>query len=246
MNLIDLSGKHLLITGASSGIGCATSILCSNLGATLSICGRNSLRLNKTLHSLSGIGHNLYCCDQQKEDDVQALVDSIPNLDGIVYCAGVQETCLTKNIDAAILNKLMNVNYNSTVLLNSKILKSKKIKKGASIVFIISVAATRYSEIGNAVYSSSKAALYSYARVLALELSQRRIRVNTVSPGMIKTPMLNQFEMSPEQIEEDMKKYPLGYGEPDDVAGAIAFLLSDASKWITGSDILIDGGLTLK
>ena len=246
MNLVDLSGKHLLITGASSGIGRSTSILCASLGATLIICGRNKQRLNETFTSLSGGGHIAICCDQTKDEDVRNLVEKLPMLDGIAYCAGVQETCITKNINSEILSKLMNVNYSSTVLFNAQILKNKKLRKGASIVFISSVAATQRPEIGNAVYSSSKAALFSYSRVLALELSLRHIRVNTVSPGMVCTPLHKQFDITQEQFQADMANYPLGYGEPEDVANAVAFLLSDAAKWITGSDFVLDGGLSLK
>ncbi len=245
MGLINLSGKHLLITGASSGIGRSTSILCSNLGAVLTICGRNEQRLENTLANLSGAGHEAVCFDQTCHEDINRVVDTLPLLDGLVYCAGIQESCPTKNININVLNKLLSTNYTSTVLLNTLIMQKKKIKKGASIVFITSVAAIRYPEIGNAVYSSSKAALLSYARVLALELSRRYIRVNTVSPGMVCTPMQKQFDIEPEQFQADMLKYPLGYGEPEDVANAVAFLLSDAAKWITGSDILLDGGLTL-
>ena len=245
MGVVELPGKHLLITGASSGIGRSTSILCAQLGATLIICGRNELRLNDTLVSLSGEGHRAIRCDQTHESDIINMVESLPMLDGIVYCAGIQETCLTKNIDMHVLEKLMNTNFNSTVLLNSQILQKKKLKKNASIVFVSSVA-IEYAEIGNAVYSSSKAALTSFAHVLALELSSRRIRVNTVMPGMVRTPLHEQFEVTEEQFEKDEMNYPLGYGEPEDVANAIAFLLSDASRWITGSDLLLDGGLTLK
>ncbi len=246
MNLVDLKDKHVLVTGASSGIGRAISILCSKLGAVVTISGRNEMRLNKTLASLSGEGHVSLCCDLTSSDSVKDMIEKISLLDGIVFCAGVQETCLTKNVDERVLDKLMITNFNSTILLNSQLLKRKKINKNASIVFISSVAATRCAEIGNAIYSSTKAALVSYARVLSLELAPRRIRVNTVSPGMIQTPLLKQFEMSEEQFRADEKKYPLGYGTPEDVANIVAFLLSDATKWMTGSDIVIDGGLTLK
>ena len=243
--MIDLLGKNILITGASSGIGRQTSYLCASLGAVLTITGRNKTRLNNTFSSLSGEGHQVVCCDQTVADDVNNLIDSLPLLDGVVYCAGIQETCLTKNIDLPVIDKLMNTNFTSTVLLNTQILQKKKLKKNASIVFVSSVA-MEYPEIGNAVYSSSKAALTSFAHVLALELSSRRIRVNTVMPGMVRTPLCEQFEVTKEQFEKDEMNYPLGYGEPEDVANAIAFLLSDASKWITGSDLLLDGGLTLK
>lgn len=246
MNLVDLSGKHLFVTGASSGIGRAVSILCSNLGANIIVTGRNVERLKETLSSLSGQEHKAIACDLTDCESVKNAVGQLPKLDGVVFCAGVQETCLTKNIDLIVLNKLLNTNYISTVLLNAQLMNQKKINKGASIVFISSVAASRYAVIGNAVYSSTKAALTSYARVLALELSSRHIRVNVISPGMVRTPLQEQFDVTPEQFQEDEKKYPLGYGEPDDVANTVAFLLSDAARWITGSDFLLDGGLSLK
>lgn len=246
MNLIDLTGKHLLITGASSGIGRSTSILCASLGANLFITGRNKLRLNDTLRSLKGDGHIALSCDLTHSEEVSDMIDRLPQLDGVVFCAGIQETCLTKNITSSVLEKLMNTNFSSTALLTAQLLNKKRILKGASLVFISSVAAIRYHEIGNAMYSSTKAALYSYALVLAKELSSRSIRVNTISPGMVRTPLHEQFEVTEDQFKEDEKKYPLGYGEPEDVANAVAFLLSDAAKWITGSDLLLDGGLLLR
>lgn len=246
MNLVDLSGKHLFITGASSGIGRSTSILCASLGATLTISGRNEQRLNETFTSLSGDGHVAICCDQTNMDEVSNMVDQLPLLDGVVYCAGIQETCLTKHVDMQVLDRLMHTNFNSTVMLNSLILRKKKINKNSSIVFISSIAASRCAEVGNAIYGSSKAALSSYARVLALELSSRRIRVNIVSPGMVRTPLLQHFDVTIEQFQKDEQNYPLGYGQPLDVANFVAFLLSDATKWMTGSDIILDGGLTLK
>lgn len=246
MRLVDLTEKKILITGASSGIGKSTAELCSRLGAVLTICGRNKNRLEDTLSNLAGNVHRAILFDQTQVEEIESMVDSLDALDGIVYCAGVQETCVARAIDNSVLKKVMGTNYVSTVLLNSLILRKKKLKKGASIVFVSSVSAIKYAEIGNAVYSSSKAALVSYARVLALELSSRRIRVNTISPGMVRTPMQNQFDVTEEQFRKDELKYPLGYGEPGDIANSIAFLLSDAAKWITGADFVIDGGLTLK
>jgi NAD(P)-dependent dehydrogenase (short-subunit alcohol dehydrogenase family) len=246
MGLFDLSGKHVLITGASSGIGRSIAVLSASLGATLTLIGRNEKRLNETLSFLSREGHKAICCDLTYSDSVNDMVDSLPLLDGIVYCAGIQETCLTKNVDNQVFDKLMDTNFRSTVLLNSQILKNKKLKKNSSVVFISSVAAMRCAEIGNAIYSSTKAAISSFARVLALELASRHIRVNIVSPGMVHTPLLDQFDMTAEQFRQDEQKYPLGYGNPEDVANTVVFLLSNATKWMTGSDIVLDGGLTLR
>lgn len=246
MSLFDLSGKQILITGASSGIGRSTAVISAGLGATLTITGRNEKRLNETLSSLFGEGHKAVCCDLTCSDSIKDMVDNLPLLDGIVYCAGIQETCLSKNVDDQVLDKLMNTNFRSTVLLNSQLLKKKKLKKNSSVVFISSVAALQCAEIGNAIYSSTKAAITSFARVLALELASRRIRVNIVSPGMVHTPLLDQFEMSAEQFRKDELNYPLGYGNPEDVANTVVFLLSDATKWMTGTDIVVDGGLTLR
>lgn len=244
--MIDLSDKHILITGASSGIGRSTAILCSQLGARLTITGRNNIRLNETLSLLEGENHNSVVSDLSISSNLKDLAEILPSLDGIVHCAGIHENCTTRFLNLEMMESLMNINYFSIVQLISYILQKKKLRKGASVVLISSVAAFRYAEIGNALYSSTKAALSSYSRVLALELSKRSIRVNTVSPGMVKTPMQKSFDVTPEQFEKDKQNYPLGYGEPEYIANAIVFLLSDMAKWITGSDLVIDGGLSLK
>lgn len=243
-NPFSLEGKHILITGASSGIGKATATLCAELGATLTISGRNKVRLNETLSLLKGDGHSCVDCDLSNYDDVATKIPLINKLDGVVYCAGTLRNCVAKDVTQDIVNEVFSVNFNAIIHLNTLLFESKKINKGASIVFVSSVA-TSYAEVGNAVYSASKGALTSFSRVLALESAKRKIRVNTVSPAMVRTPLLEKFDVSAEQFAEDEKKYPLGYSAPEDIAPSIAFLLSDAAAKITGADIKIDGGVTL-
>lgn len=240
-----LEGKTILITGASSGIGRATAILCAQLGGKLIITGRDEKRLQNTYHALGDNKHKYMICDLTNSEQVFQLVENIDSLNGIVYCAGTQETCITKMLTEERLHHVIDTNFISVALLNAAILSKKKISRGGAIVLVSSVAAHYVSEIGNAAYSASKGALSAFGRVLATELAIRKIRVNMVAPAMVRTPIMDKFDISEEQFIEDEKKYPLGYGEPEDVANAIAFLLSDASKWITGSEILIDGGLTL-
>jgi len=240
-----LGGKTILITGASSGIGRATAVACSQQGATVFVTGRNEARLAETLAMLEGEGHEAVACDLTADEDVKALVGKLPKLDGIVHCAGTQQTCITKMLDKAKLQGLMDTNFFSAAMLNTALMKAKLLVKGASVVFVSSAAASRVAEVGNAAYSASKGALTAYSRVLAAELAPRNIRVNTVAPGMVRTALMEQFDVTEEEFLENEKQYPLGYGKPEDVAYAIVFLLSNASRWITGTELLMDGGLTL-
>lgn len=240
-----LQGKHLLITGASSGIGRSTAVLCSQMGAKLSIVGRSKERLSETASLLDGNNHQEFITEMTDDESVAALVASLEKIDGVVHCTGTQQACIAKMLTRKAIDEVFETNLYSVANLNQKLLASKKINKGASIVIVSSVAANLVAEVGNAAYSASKGALSSYARVLAIELAPRKIRVNTITPGIVRTPLLEKFGLTAEQWEEDEKKYPLGYGEPQDVANSAVYLLSDASKWLTGTNILLDGGLTL-
>lgn len=244
-NPYSLVGKNILVTGASSGIGRATAIACALLGANVIITGRNGERLRDVYTSLEGANNQMIICDLDDEEQVISLVKQLPELDGVVYCAGTLKSVPVKFIQRNDLDAIFDTNYFSTVRLNTNILIDRRLKRGASIVFISSVAADRVAEAGNAIYSSAKAAISAYAKVLAVELSGRRTRVNCVAPGMVRTPFLKNFSVDEEQFAEDEKKYPLGYGEPTDVAYAVTYLLSDAARWITGTSLLLDGGLTL-
>ncbi len=246
LNPYSLQGKTVLITGASSGIGQATAVECSKLGATLVITGRNESRLNETYKLLHGDRHKQILGDLNNADDRATIISQLSKLDGLVYSSGTLNTIPTKMIQPEDINYIFSTNYDSVVNFNAELLRSKKIQKQASIVFISSLSANSAYKFGNAIYSSSKAAILAYSKVLALELSSRKIRVNTVVPAMVKTPLLNKFSIEQDQFEADETTYPLGYGEPNDVAYSIIYLLSDAAKWITGSDFILDGGVRLK
>lgn len=245
-NPFSLTNKIILITGASSGIGKSIAVECSNLGAQLIIMGRNIDRLKETLSLLTGENHSMVSIDMNDKDRISSFITELPKLDGIVHCAGTLKTVLTKFLRRNELDEIFETNFFSIIYFNSLLLNKKKINNCASFVFLSSTASSLVAEYGNAAYSASKGALTAYSKVLALELVSKKIRVNCVLPGMVKTPMHEKIQIDIDQLKEDEKKYPLGYGTPEDVAFAVIYLLSNCSKWITGTGILLDGGLTLK
>lgn len=241
-NPYTLQNKQILVTGASSGIGRAIAIACANMGAFVSITGRNIQKLKETFSLMKGEEHNILTADLTNIDDISFLVESLPELDGIVHNAGVGSRVLCKNIRENDIAKVINPNFIAPVLLQSEILRAKKINKDASIIFTASMAA-KMPSIGNAIYSASKGALISYAKCLGLELAPRKIRVNCICPAMVWTDLILRDGISKEEMEEAQQKYPLKrYGQPDDIANMAVYLLSDASSWITGSCMDITGG----
>jgi NAD(P)-dependent dehydrogenase (short-subunit alcohol dehydrogenase family) len=245
-NPFSLSGKTILVTGASSGIGRTTAIECSRLGATLVITGRNEERLNETFSQLEGKNHIQIVADFSKTEIIPAFVEQIPLLDGCVNNAGIVKTLLVQFITEEAFDGLMQVNTYAPILLTQLLVKKKKFNKNASIVFTSSVSGVYVGASGNSMYSASKGAINGFSMSAAMELAPKKIRVNTVCAGMITTRLLDEGIISQEQLEEDLKFYPLKrYGQPEDVAFGIIYLLSDASSWITGTNLLIDGGITL-
>jgi NAD(P)-dependent dehydrogenase (short-subunit alcohol dehydrogenase family) len=245
-NPFSLEGKKILITGASSGIGRATAIECSKAGAIVYITGRNIERLEETLSSMSGIENHFIQADLSKFEDIQKIVSQIPVLDGLVNNAGIAKPLLTQFISNEALNEVFLINTFAPINLVQKIVKLKKVLNGGSIVFTSSISGLLCSAIGASLYSASKAALNGFVKGAALDLAAKGIRLNCVNPGMIETNIFQEGQISIEQLEEDKKKYPLKrYGKPEEVSYAIIYLLSDASKWMTGSNIIIDGGYTL-
>lgn len=241
-NPFTLDGKTILVTGASSGIGRGIAIACSKMGASVIINGRNEQRLSETMSEMEGDDNLSLAADLSDNVALAEMVAKLPKLDGIVHCAGIGQRILCKQLQESDLENMMNVNFKAPVMLQTEILKQKKINKSASIVFIASIACDSPT-IGNAMYSASKGAIISYANCLALELAPRLIRVNCILPAMIWTDLIFKGGITEEELKEDEKKYPLKrYGKPEDIANLSIYLLSDAAAWMTGSSIKITGG----
>lgn len=243
--MTDLKHRTILVTGASSGIGRATAAACSMAGAKVILTGRNKTGLLKTQEMLSN-DSEIIVADLAQEEDIRQLVYELPIVDGFVHCAGIIKPIPIKFLRSKHISELFEINFNAAVLLSSYLLSAKKLNSDASVVFISSVS-SQYSYTGGALYTSSKAALEAFCRAFALENASRKIRANCLAPGLVRTKILEETEQAhtPEQAERMAQQYPLGYGEPEDVAGAAVFLLSEAARWITGTTLVMDGGLLL-
>lgn len=240
-----LENKTIFVTGASSGLGASTAIECSKAGARLIISGRNEERLNNTFKKLEGQGHIQLPFDLTVPKNIVELAKILPLLDGLALCAGITKTIPVKFISNENIDEIFQTNTLSSMQLIQNLLKNKKINKGGSVVFISSIS-TAYADMGNSIYAASKGAINSFSKVLALELAAQRITSNCIQPGFVPSSMLDAGVVTEEQLQEEKKKYPLGFGEPTDIANGIIYLLSDAAKWVTGSVLTIDGGVTLR
>lgn len=247
-NPFSLAGKTILVTGASSGIGQATAIACSNMGARVVATARNEERLLATLNQLNaGVdGHMQMCADLTNVDKLEQMVKSLPPLDGAVLCAGNSVTLPLQFGSRDKFDEMFDVNFFAPVELLRLMYKKKVLQKNASVVLIASIGGTHSFMPGNGVYGASKAALNSVMRYAAREFASRKVRVNSICPGMVDTPLIHRGTITEEQLAEDAKRYPLGrYGRPDDIANGAIYLLSDASSWLTGHDLVIDGGFSI-
>lgn len=242
-NPFSLSGKTILVTGASSGIGRSIAIECSKMGADVWITARNEERLKETISMMDGERNHYVCSDLNDEESIKTLVDSLPQLNGVVHNAGMGDRSTCKMVKPDNIAKVMSTNFEGPAILQKYLLKKKKIENSGSIVFIASRAPFAPS-VGNAFYAASKGAVLAYANVLALEVSPQLIRVNSICPAMVWTELVaRDAEMTGVDYQEAQKKYPLKrYGTPEDIAYLTVYLLSDASSWMTGSCIDITGG----
>lgn len=245
-NPFSLTGKKIFITGASSGIGKAVALECSKMGANLVISGRNKDRLDETFKNLSGSGHSFIIGDLTEIEGIKKVTEALPPLDGIVHCAGIYRLVPVNYVNEEVVKEVIGINFISPLMVTQQLLSLKKVNKNASIVFISSIAGSMVSSPGGSIYSASKGAVNGLIKGMALDLAPRGIRVNTVAPGTIQTNIFEDSAVSKDQLKEDVKRYPLKrYGKPEEVAYSVIYLLSDASAWITGSSMVIDGGFTL-
>ncbi len=246
-NPFSLKNKTILVTGASSGIGKSIAVESSKMGASLIITGRNEERLEETYRQLEGENHLKIVADMTKYEDIETIVQEIPQIDGFSNNAGITQVVLVKHIKQSILENILSTNTVAPILLTQLLIKNGKIRKNGSIVFTSSLSGNYCVHYGEGMYAASKGAISGFAKGAALDLSKSNIRVNSVCPGIINT---NLFEtnsvLTKEELEEKQKYFPLKrFGQPEDVAYAVIYFLSDASSWVTGADLKIDGGYTL-
>lgn len=242
--IFSLSGKNILITGASSGIGRATAIECSRSGATVYLTARNEERLNETLSMMEPGNHKVIPADLTIQSDIENLVNGLEKLDGIALISGINDKSIIKNLNEEFIAKMLSTNFNGPALLMRQLLKKKRVNQFASIVFMSSISAF-YPSVSNAMYAASKAALNQFAKVLALEVLALKARVNCVQPAFVETEMIHKYSL--DVIDSIRANYPLGrFARPEEIAYSVIYYLSDATQLITGTSLIIDGGFTLQ
>ena len=245
-NPYSLKNKTILVTGASSGIGKATAIACSKMGAHVVITGRNAERLQETFQELEGDDHRQIIAELTNEEDLKRLVEEVPLLDGFVNNAGIGSKTPINVIKQSALKNILEVNTIAPIMLTKMLLKKKKFQKGASMVLTSSISGVCSVDIGNTLYSVTKSAIDGFMKNAAKELAEKGIRVNSVNPGMVDTPINDYSNVNEEQMQADLLRYPLKrHGKPEEIAYAIIYLLSDAAAWVTGTALKIDGGYSL-
>jgi NAD(P)-dependent dehydrogenase (short-subunit alcohol dehydrogenase family) len=246
-----LKNKTILVTGASGGIGRQIAITITEAGGNVIITGRDEIKLNETFNLLLNKGNKMIPIELTKDSEIGKLIQFCPPLDGVIHSAGIADLYPTKFINKKKIDETFSINYFAPMLLMAGLFQAKKINNKASIVFISSFSSHSPFPSG-ALYTGSKAALENYSHVLAVEHAKTGLRSNCVAPALVKTEIYeNTFQSNAalENIDKTAKEYEKvylhGFGNPSDVADAILFLLSDASRWITGQTIILDGGYML-
>ena len=250
VNPMDLSGRNILVTGASSGIGRGTAVLLSQLGASVILVARREDKLEETRSMMHGDDHVIAPFDLTNIDKIpqwmRSLTSSEKRLHGLVHSAGLMHIRSIREVDNDALNEMMAINFNAAYSLTRGFRHRKVRAEVSSIVFLASVSGL-IGQAGNTAYSASKGALISVARALAMELAREQIRVNCVAPALVESDIVDHMggTLTPEQFQKIEDKHVLGLGKVEDVANAIAFLLADTGRWITGTTLILDGGYTI-
>jgi NAD(P)-dependent dehydrogenase (short-subunit alcohol dehydrogenase family) len=240
-NPFSLTGKNIFVTGASSGIGQGIAIACAKMGGQVIITGRNKERLEKTLSLLEGSGHNYFLADLNDRSSLASLVSELPVIDGVVNSIGFTKVVPVRLMTRESLQKMMDDNFTATADLVHEILFKNKINNGGSIVFISSVS-SKVGVRGVASYAASKGATNAFMKCLVNEVCKKIIRVNAICPGLVDTPLWGP-EGERHQLRELEKFYPFGLGKPEDIGNAAVYLLSEAGRWVTGTELMMEGGI---
>ncbi|MBR1716799.1 MAG: SDR family oxidoreductase [Paludibacteraceae bacterium] len=246
-NPFAIEGKTILVTGATSGIGRATAIVCAQMGANVILNGRNVSRLEETLRMMCDMEkHHIISADLTDEEQVKILIEQCPVVDGVACCAGVANMNPFAFVSQEEIERIFQINCFAPVMLVNRLMKAKKLGKGSSVVFVSSVDGPKIVHAGNSVYSGSKGALVGLARNMAIDLAGKKIRVNCVLPGTTDTPMIHTGSATDESLAETAKSLPMKrFAQPEEIANAIIFLLSNAASYITGTEITVDGGSSI-
>jgi NAD(P)-dependent dehydrogenase (short-subunit alcohol dehydrogenase family) len=248
-NPMDLTGKRIAVTGASSGIGQSIAQTLSRLGAQLVLIGRDTQRLTGTMEQLEGDGHQIHAMDLTDLDGIPAFLKTVAGdgrrLSGLVHSAGVLTMTPMQVLKGRTIGSIFEVNVSAALMLARGLTQRSVLHPdGGGLVFISSVMGL-VGQPGLVTYSASKGAILSMTRSLALELASSKVRVNAVAPGYVTgTQMSDNLKdtLTSGQFDDIEKMHPLGLGQATDVALAVAYLLSDASRWVTGSTLVVDGG----
>jgi len=249
--LFSLKGKNIIITGASSGIGRQCAISCSKMGAIVVLISRNKERLNETYNNLEGNNHLIYSIDITEYDKIESTISEavtqLGKIHGFIHSAGIEMTIPINILSTTKFEKIFSINVISAFNIARILSKKNNIGKNTSFVLISSIMA-QLGQSGKIGYCSSKGALTSGAKAMAIELANKNIRVNSILPGLVKSEMSKKlFDIITDDAKIEIERmHPLGIGSVNDVANACLFLLSDASRWITGTNLIVDGGYSAK
>lgn len=248
-NIFSLKGKTVLVTGASSGIGRGIALQCALMGAKVIINGRNIARLEETLNLMVPGTHTILKGDLSQQSEIERIVGELPEIQGWVNSAGIPKISLIKRFRLEDIEEIINVNAISSMMMLSLLIKNKKLKRGSSVVFISSISGVYVGTAGDTSYCASKGAVNGFTKGAAIELAPQGIRINSINPGLVPTSILKMADSiaSDESLVEKMiEKYPLKrLGKPEDIGNGAVYLLSDASSWVTGQNLVIDGGFSV-